>query len=249
MSSADKAPRLRHGHLLLAQREPAVPALPQHHCSGRSAPSHKAALAFLGQMEGQCICRAGSRVAWALFSHWPKAPSTSSSARDQADGQPGCGKPAAAYPAMPPRTCSSVPPGRPPSPASPQVFAASASIKLRSPSGLPGGATAKHELGNHRKASAHLVGVQADTVNRSVHLENPLALEVTRPATEQRGSSVFKSVQSLSGALPEAGRGGHTAASAHLRSQILAMQSSPPVYIHRPSSWKPTEVMFLLTPS
>lgn len=78
-----------------------------------------------------------------------------------------------------------VPPGRPPSPASPQIFAASASIKLRSPSGLPGGAMAKHELGNHGEASAHLVGVQADTINRSVHLENPLALEVTRPATEQ----------------------------------------------------------------
>lgn len=35
----------------------------------------------------------------------------------------------------------------------------------------------------------------------------------------------------------------------HLRSQILAVQSSPPVYIQRPSSWKPTDAMFLLTPS
>lgn len=74
--------------------------------------------------------------------------------------------------------------GRPPQPA-PRFFAASASIKLLSPSGLPGGATAKHELENHGEAGAHLVGVQADTVNRSIHLENPLALEVTRPATEQ----------------------------------------------------------------
>lgn len=35
----------------------------------------------------------------------------------------------------------------------------------------------------------------------------------------------------------------------HLRSQIRAVQSSPPVYIQRPSSWKPTDAMFLLTPS
>lgn len=36
---------------------------------------------------------------------------------------------------------------------------------------------------------------------------------------------------------------------AYLKSQMRAMQSSPPVYIQRPSSWKPTDVMFLLTPS
>lgn len=35
----------------------------------------------------------------------------------------------------------------------------------------------------------------------------------------------------------------------HLRSHIRAVQSSPPVYIQRPSSWKPTDAMFLLTPS
>lgn len=35
----------------------------------------------------------------------------------------------------------------------------------------------------------------------------------------------------------------------HLRSQIRAVQSSPPVYIQRPSSWKPTDATFLLTPS
>lgn len=74
--------------------------------------------------------------------------------------------------------------GHPPQPA-PRAFAVSASIKLHSPSGLPERATAKHELGNRGVASAHLVGVQADTVNRSVHLKNPLTLEVTRPATKQ----------------------------------------------------------------
>ena len=33
-----------------------------------------------------------------------------------------------------------------------------------------------------------------------------------------------------------------------LRSQILAEQSSPPEYIHRPSSWNPTVITFLLMP-
>ena len=122
MSSADKAPGLQHGRLLRAQREPAVPARSQRRCPGRFAPPHEAVLAFPGQTEGPRACRAGSRVAWALFPHRPKAPGTSSSAREQADGRPGCGKPAAACPAMPPRACGSVTPGRPPSPASPQIF-------------------------------------------------------------------------------------------------------------------------------
>ena len=35
----------------------------------------------------------------------------------------------------------------------------------------------------------------------------------------------------------------------YLKSHILAEQSSPPVNIHLPSSWNPTAVTFLDTPS
>jgi len=104
--------------------------------------------------------------------------------------------------------------------------------------------TAKH-LSEHRLfqgqwQKVYLIGVQADAVNGSIHLEDPLALQVTRPATKRHRMSPREAAEECSPS---------NRPCAHLRSHICAMQSSPPVYIQRPSSWKPTEVMFLLTPS